>query len=434
MSNVRELLRPTRSDWAALPRRRSGIRVTLIAWLAGAGTVAGAFVADRGWEAAPPPGPDAALLPLEVAVVAATLAAVYFAAFGWAVGRRAAFASLVVFTVCSVVHAIGGSVSTPVWAAGALVGWLLAGREARSSLGQIREVRSLAERLRDGSTVLVGTKALAAERRALSRGRGVVAALTVVSLLLWAAFMVQLANGGGRVTVAPETIFAPSTASLAGVATLMTVLWAAQYVWRWWAHRQLAATVWQIPSAEGPVWTEDFVRSYGEGLTLKDSETSGCICLVEAKRRDLDEGPDWTIGTIPADDYCPAHGIDAVNALDHGGFRDLARASWLWDASSALPQSDADTAYSGAALLAFAGHAFPGIPVFREANDVDSVSPFVEPAMEITREERGGPPQWVDPDFVPPAERGILDVIDLGPAGLPGTAARYRHGRAWHRP
>jgi hypothetical protein len=434
MNNVRELLRPTKLDWAGLPRRGSAVRATFIAWLAGAGTVAGAFVADRGWEAAPPPSPDAALLPLEVAVIAATLASVYFAAFGWTLGRRAAFASLGVFTACTVLHAIGGSASTPVWAVGALVGWLLAAREVTSSLGQLRKIRSLAARLRDGTTVHVGTKALAAERRALIRGRGVMASFAGVSLLLWAAFMVQLANGGGRITLAPETIFAPSTASVAAVATLLTVLWAVRYGWRWWAHRQFSGTVWQIPGSEGPVWTANLIRSYGEGLTRKDSQTPGCICLEEAERHDIDDGPEWTAGTISADDYCPAHGIDAVNALDHGAFRNLARAAWLWDADSALPQSEADTPYSGAALLAFAGHAFRGIPVFNEANDVDSVSPLVEPALELTREGRGGPPQWVEPDSVPPAERGIMDVIDLAPVGLPGAAARYRHGRAWHRP
>ena len=430
MENVRELIRPTKSDWAGLPRRGSGTRVTLTAWLAGVGTVAGAFVADRGWEVAPPPSPDAVLMPLEVSVIAATLASIYFALFGWAVGRRAVFASVAVFTACTVLHAIVGSVSTPVWAAGALVGWLLAAREAASSLRQIKQIRSLAAQLRDGTTVHVGSNALAAERRALTRGRGVIAALAVVSLLLCGSFAAQMANGGGRITVAPETILAPTTAAIAAVAILLTVLWTLQYGFRWWAYGQFSGTVWQLPGSDGPVWTAD--RSYG--LTRKESETPGCICLEEAERRDMDDGPGWTVGTIPTDDYCPAHGIDAVNALDHGAFRGLARAAWLWDVSSALPQSEADPPDSGAGLLAFAGHPFRGIPVFKEANYVDSVSPLVEPAPELTREERGGPPQWVEPEFAPPAERGLLDVIDLAPVGLPGAAARYRHGRAWHRP
>ncbi|MFE4833338.1 hypothetical protein ACFRAU_01510 [Arthrobacter sp. NPDC056691] len=281
--------------------------------------------------------------------------------------------------------------------------------------------------------VHVGSKALAAEHRALTRGRGVMTALTVVSLLLWAAFTMQLANGGGRITLAQETIFAPSTATAAAIATMLTVLWTVQYWSRSWAHRRLSGTVWQIPGSDGPVWTANLVRSYGEGLTRRDSETLGCICLEEAERHDMDEGPEWTAGTISADDYCPVHGIDAVNALDHGAFRDLARANWLWDASSALPQREADTPYSGAALLAFAGHAFRGIPVFMEANNVDAVSRFVEPAVELTREERGGPLQWIEPEFLPPAEHGVLDVIDLAPVGLAGSAIRYRHGRAWHR-
>lgn len=214
--------------------------------------MAGAFVADRGWEAAPPPPPDTALLPLEVAAIAATLASVYFVAFGWALGRRAVLASSAVFMACTVLHAIGGSLSTPVWSAGALVGWFLTARQVRSSLGQLRKIRSLAARLRDGATVRVGSKALAAERRALTRGRRVLVLLTVVSLLLWAAFTVQLANGGGRITVAQETILAPFTASIAAVGTMLTVLRAVQYGWRIWAHRQLSRTVWLIPGSGGP--------------------------------------------------------------------------------------------------------------------------------------------------------------------------------------
>ena len=40
-------------------------------------------------------------------------------------------------------------------------------------------------------------------------------------------------------------------------------------------------------------------------------------------------------------------------------------------------------------------------------------------------------PYWAR--SVAPADQGILDTIDLAPAGLSGTAVRYRHGRAWLR-
>jgi hypothetical protein len=189
--------------------------------------------------------------------------------------------------------------------------------------------------------------------------------------------------------------------------------------------------VWAVPCGGGPVWASGLDPSYGDGVDQKDSEAPGCSCRAEAERHDIDGEEDWRTGRIPADDYCPVHGIDAVNSLDHGTFRALARTPWLWDGSSQVPSLQTDPPETATGLLAFAGHAFGGIPVERNGSMMDSLSPRTAPAQELNTID-AGIPQWVEPEFLPPNERGILDIVDLAPAGLPGTARRYRHGRAWH--
>jgi hypothetical protein len=356
-----------------------------------------------------------------------------FVVLGWALGRLAAFALVIVLALCTGLSSAAGAASAPVWAIGTVVAVLLASTEVRASIRQLKAIKQLAVRLRDGSTVEVGPNAVAAERRALTHGRWVTAGLAASSVVLWGWFAVQWSIAAHQVPPEDGGLFEPLVSFVAGPVSVLTLISAARNLWRWWAHRQARQVVWAVPCGGGPVWASGLDPSYGDGIDPKDSEAPCCSCRVEAERHDIDGEEDWGTGRIPADDYCLVHGIDAVNSLDHGTFRALARFPWLWDGSSKLPSLETDPPETATGLLAFAGHAFGGIPVERNGNVMDSVSPRTAPAEELNTAD-AGIPQWVEPEFLPPHERGILDIIDLTPAGLPGTATRYRHGRAWHTP
>lgn len=432
MENLRDLVRPSKSDWISLPRRRSGSRIVLAAWLTGLVTIGLAFVLDRGWEE-PELSWDESLLPINVFAAAAAACTGMYALLGWALGRACAFGLVIVLVACAWLHGSVGAASAPVWAAGALVAVVLAAAEARASSRQLKSVRQLATRLKDGSTVRVGANALLSERRALTPGRWMTAGLATVSVMLWGWFSAQWSLAMSQTPPTDGNPFDPVVAQFAAVATLLTVVSAGRNLWRWWAHLKARRTVWMVPCAGGPVWAPGLDPSYGDGIDPTDREAPGCSCLAEAQRRDIDGEEDWSNGTIPADGYCPVHGIDVVNSLNHDTFRSLARATWLWDKSSMVPATESDDPDTAAGLLAFAGHAFGGIPVRRTGDLMDAASPRVEAAEELKTTD-AVIPEWAEPEFLPPPERGILDIVDLTPAGLPGIATRYRHGRAWHSP
>lgn len=79
--------------------------------------------------------------------------------------------------------------------------------------------------------------------------------------------------------------------------------------------------------------------------------------------------------------------------------------------------------------MGFAGHAHLGFPAcFKNGHvELDPVGNFlVEEETSADREDE-------DMDWEVPRRptKGVLDRIDLRPAGLAGDAVRYRHGRAW---
>ncbi len=428
--NVRELIRPSKEEWASLPRRRSGVRPTLLAWLLGLLTVGGAFVADRGWEETPL-GWEESLLPVNVFGGMVTNTSILMVVLGWSLGRRLPFASAALLGTCAVAYASVGAASTTAWAAGAVLSAVLATAELVSSPPQLREIRELSARLRDGMTTVVGEKAFLAERRELALGWWVAFGLACVSAALWAWFAADWTTARATTPPSDRESFEPNEAVFALAATLLLAVFCGKAAHRWWVHRYARQFVWIVPGSGGPVWAQGLDPSYGGKLEPKESDAPGCTCDEETERRDpeYEESP---VGYVLLDDYCAAHGIDTVNAMNHDAFRAIARSAWLWDESSRVPQTKDDVIASSTGLLAFAGHVFGGIPVKRDARGMDAVDPSVGKAEELKQSDQDIP-AWNEPKFLPPTEQGILDTIDLAPAGLTGTAVRYRHGRAWLR-
>lgn len=184
---------------------------------------------------------------------------------------------------------------------------------------------------------------------------------------------------------------------------------------------------WEIPAGPGVVSLWPFYTGGDTGqVPIDAAEAPGCVCLAEFRRAWPDAEVDLMRDeTVPASEYCPLHGIDRINELTVTEFAALADEPWLWDAASDFPQP-ADPDDRRLLLYGVAGRAFGGIPVRKRAGRIDADFPEIPPASEAN--PGAFVPGWDKPDR--PAE-GVLDVMDLHPAGYGGAASRYRHGRAW---
>ncbi|GAA1121779.1 hypothetical protein GCM10009670_10310 [Citricoccus alkalitolerans] len=79
--------------------------------------------------------------------------------------------------------------------------------------------------------------------------------------------------------------------------------------------------------------------------------------------------------------------------------------------------------------MGFTGHGHLGFPSRFKHDHVE-----LDPAGGFLLEEETSADQEAeDTDWDVPRwpTKGVLDRIDLRPAGLAGEAVRYRHGRAW---
>ncbi|GAB4100810.1 hypothetical protein [Sinomonas halotolerans] len=393
-----------------------------------------AFIVDRGWQE-PLSSWEDSLRPINVFGTVALICAAVFALGGWALGRMAASGLVMVLGACAVLSSAVAAASAPLWAAGTVLAAVLAAAEARSSSRQLTAIMQLAARLKDGTKVRVGPNALAAERRVLRRGRRFAITLLAVSIALWGLLWLEWSGAASQAPPSDARAFVPGAAPFAGGTTVLAVVSTIRVVWRWWAHRQMRGTVWAVPCPGGPVWVHP-IPLRNAVINASDSENPECFCEAEADRRDAEGLAEWGDGMIPAQDYCPVHGIDVVNSLDHDAFRALAasRRAWLWDIDSTRPVLSGDPR-SGTrdGLLAFAGHAFGGIPLLDRGGVMDAWGPRTETADE-RRTADGEIPHEAESDFLPPHQSGVLDVVDLAPAEMRGTAVRYRHGRAWYVP
>lgn len=431
MSPARRLLRPTEEQWRALPRRVSGVRTTLLAWLAGALATGGAFVADRGWEDFPIAWAQS-VEPLSVLSGTFILLAVLFTLAGWALGRRAVFALPALMTACLAVHVPLGAAAVPVWAVGAAIGWAMAILEVKGSLGQLTAVRALTGSLPGSENVEVGPRALTAERSALNAGRRRLLPLAATALAFWAWFVLDWARARNTIPAAAEDSYVPWLAPLAVIATWLLAQQAFSLWWRHRAHRLAGGAAWEVPARGGPVWVGPDRDLFAGHITRTEAETAGCHCIGEGTRRNLIGRSEADEHSVPADDYCPVHGIDALNALSHESLKSLAGSAWVWDADSPMPRTGPASPAIGMVLVGFAGHAFTGIPARRAHDAAEAASRYMETASEALKDEEDE--DWDDSDILSPGPEGALDRIHLSPAGIAGTAIRCRHGRAWYQP
>lgn len=274
----------------------------------------------------------------------------------------------------------------------------------------------------------MGANALKASKRAL-RG-GLIKAFVFVAAASagWAvAFAALPAELGRTYGEMAEESSSSAFAAAAAALGIMGIATAVNQGWRLFAMSLVGKRlVWEVPSDAGLAPSWPFVDDASGLVPTKDAKSGGCICLLEF-RRSFPDADDRLLEEegVHASDYCPLHGIDRINDLSAAEFAAMAAESWLWDEQSDLPERSGPDD-NRLLLYGFAGRTYTGVPLRARAGYVDASFPEIGLAREA--EPGAVVPGW---DKAERPTAGVLDTIDLRPAGYNGVAFRYRHGRAW---
>jgi hypothetical protein len=404
----------------------SSRRQRLLGWLIGLLGSASAFIADRGWEAMDDPSWYGSFRLVDMFGSASILLASAFCFAGWMLGRYAVLVAPLVLAFAALPHTLEGYASAPVWwlwaAAGAVLAAVVAGRSWR----EVWAVRALARSSATGRSVTVGRNAVLGFSRVFRRGGIKALVLVTAACAAWVVAFAILPTELGRTyeelgQESLSSMFAAAGAafSIMGVVAVFALGWKAFAMSRVGRRR-----VWEIPTGTrlAPPWAfEDKATGL---VSVQETTAAGCICLPEFRRSFPDEHFLEEEG-VYASDYCPLHGIDTINGLSAEEFSTQAGTPWFWDEQSDPPERTGPEA-KRLLLYGYAGHAFTGIPVHDRAGLIDASFPWIGPAQEAEPAE--AVPGW---DEARRPAAGVLDVIDLRPAGYNGSAFRYRHGRAW---
>ncbi|MDQ0617793.1 hypothetical protein [Arthrobacter globiformis] len=421
------IVRPETRAWAALPKRISSRRLTILGWLTGLLGTAAALIADRGWESFDEPSWYGAFRFIDMMGIASILLASAFCVLGWMLGRYAVVAAPLVLGFAAVPHTLDRYASAPVWWLGSAAGAVLALAVASRSWRELRAVRALAQSSATGRTATVGSDALKASKRALRRG--LIRALVFVATAGagWVVALAALPTELGRTY--EEMAEKTSSSAFAAAAAALSILAIATVVshgWRLFAMSRVGKRlVWEVPSGAGLVPPWPFVDDASGLVPVKDAASGECICVLEFRRSFPDADDHLPEEGVHASDYCPLHGIDRINDLSAAEFAEMAAESWLWDEQSDLPERSGPNE-NRLLLYGFAGRTYTGIPLRARAGYVDASFPEIG----LAREAEPGVvvPAW---DKAERPAAGVLDTIDLRPAGYNGFAFRYRHDRAW---
>ncbi|MFJ6418652.1 hypothetical protein [Paeniglutamicibacter sp. NPDC091659] len=429
MNKTYSLVRPDAQEWSALPLRPAAWRQMVVACLIGVATTSAAFIADRGWEDLPPEYWDGTYQVLDMFGISAIFMAILFSVGGWFFGRLAVAMAPLVLLYAAVPFTVDGNPSALIWWAGTIAATLWWFFQANFTVRQIRAVHTLAKASGTRQTVELGPIAGKALKRVTRRGICWAAGLSLVAALFWVATLVIAPTELGHThkELGDLALSDYLTTAAAGMSILALIQWL-RCGWRGMARRHVGNSVWHVPVGNGPVqglWSQHSrdlgTVPFGEAQSLPT-----CICIEEYLRSDPDEDEDFyeTFG-VSASNYCPVHGLDQINSLAPEEFRSNATNTWLWDEDSPEPSS-APAEANRSLLIGYAGHAFTGLPARFENGwvECDPYLDYLAPEREPGFEE----PHWERP--LPPPS-GVLDRIDLVPAGLGGYAIRYRHGRAW---
>jgi hypothetical protein len=428
MNKTYLLVKPDAKEWAALPLCPPARQQTVVACLIVLTTTVATFIADRGWEDLPPEYWQGTYLAIDMFGLSAKFVALLFSFIGWFFGRLAVAMAPVVLLYAAIPYSLDTSESATLWWAGTIAAalwWLI---QARFSLRQIHSVRALASVSNTGTTIELGAVASMTLRRIKRRSLSWAIGLSAIAIVGWLAAMMALPAAVGRTYQELEDLALPDYLGTAAatVSVLALVQWH-RCGWRVLARRRVGNLVWHVPIASGPVqglWAS-LSEDAGTVSFSHASSMPSCTCIEEFLRANPDEGDLYGDIGVLASAYCPVHGIEQINSITPEQFRSDATNTWLWDEDSLLPMSTQEEA-DRTLLIGYAGNAFTGLPA-RFTNGMAEIHPNADYLVE-ERESHTNESQWER--SLPPLG-GVVDRIDLRPAGLGGHAIRYQHGRAW---
>ncbi|MGP5680673.1 hypothetical protein ACTXPX_17255 [Glutamicibacter arilaitensis] len=422
------LIRPDTRGWDALPLCPRPWRQMLIACAIVLITTVTSFIEARAWEDPPAEYWQHTYQIVDMFGFSATLVALFFSLTGWFFGRLAVAMAPIILLYAAIPYSLDTTENSAIWWAGAIAAalwWLV---QTKFSLRQIHAVRNLATESSTGASLELGPDAQMSLKRLKKRSLSWAATLSSIATFFWLATAMALPTVVGRTLQELEDLALSDYLGTAAAAVSILALaqWH-RYGWRFLARRRVGNMVWHVPIVGGPV--EGLWSSLSEdaGMVPFDHARSltSCTCTNDFIRANPDEVDLYGDTSITASVYCPVHGIDQINSLTPEQFRSKATNTWLWDEDSLLSistQAEVDRTL----LIGYVGNSFIGLPA-HFANDTAEIQPDTGYFVE-ERDPQINESQWERP--LPPLS-GVVDRIDLRPAGLGGHAIRYQHGRAW---
>lgn len=428
MNKTYVLARPDTKGWAALPLCPAAWRQTVVACVIVLMTTVASFIDARAWEDLPPEYWQHTYQIVDMFGFSATLVALFFSLAGWFFGRLAVAMAPIILLYAAIPYSLDATENAAIWWVGTMAAalwWLI---QARLSLRQIHAVRDLATESNTGTSIELGPAAHKSLSRIKRRSMSWATGLSAVAILGWLATAMALPTAIGRTYQELDDLaLSDYLGTAAATVSILALAQWHRYGWRFLARRRVGNMVWHVPIVGGPVQGLWSSLSEDAGMVPFDHVRSlpSCTCIDEFMRANPDERDLYGDIGITASAYCPVHGIEQINSLTSEQFRSNATDTWIWDEDSLLPmstQAEADRTL----LIGYAGKAFIGLPA-RFANGTAEIQPDTGFLVE-ERDPHTDESQWERP--LPPLG-GVVDRIDLTPAGLKGFAIRYRHGRAW---
>ena len=379
---------------------------------------------DRGWEGLTDetvPAWEGSYRLLDMFGLAGIGLVTVFALAGWATGRFAVLLSPAALLAAAIPNTLDGYLVAPVWWLGFAVALAWLGYTVFDSTRQLRAVQRLAANYTTGRVLRVSKEAQRLLARAALRDWLWALGLGLAGVVAWVwTFRAFAKDKGKSWEQVGGSMFSDLLAGAVLALSVMALGQVASCLLKALSSSRVGAAVWKLPPAPGPVLDLGLFSGRDAATLLAEGEGSipRCICRSELIQvfpldaEDIGESDEFS-----ASPHCPVHGIDVINALTHEQFRATAHAPWLWDENSVVPAGEE-------LLVGYAGYPATGFGADADGQGVLQVAPWTVPAIERRRGQEDSP--------MPCAPSvGLLDSIDLHPIGIPGTARRFRHSRAW---
>lgn len=436
---VAELLRPSQTQWNALPRMFSH-EVLRGAVLLGFGGFMGMYfwLSISGEPESPAPSYEVSLSPEYFFPYA--MFAVFFLVLAPAlIGPRPGIWLALVAVQLQKIVSIGFGLE-PVWwywYATAVLG-VAAMVDLAMGWRQYAALNRLRESLKGEApaTLAISQEQAGWAKQNAMRGRWWVVFLTTISAVACVLFIWLLGRGRKNPTDPNAEPFDSFLLAVAISAALGAVVLLCRILWRLWRFKRFGSTLWILPDPRtGPVSIIGIGWLDGGALSRQEREHKGCSCYGkdEITREDPanQEPAEAESYDEEIDRHCELHGVDVVNAISAAEFSRSARArTWVWDSESFMPVTALGLPVG---VLGYGGTGFLGRTVLLNGIEILGEDQWrLEPGenyVGMSFQETLWKTESKRIRSMHPAPRaGRRDLLDLRPFGIDGYAQRYRHG------